>query len=49
MAAKNRFPRNITGKTARGLAYAVYGIQYQHKQASNLRITEVARVLDTQD
>jgi len=49
MAAKNRFPRNVTCKTAHGLAYAVYGTQYQHKQAGNLRITEVARVLDTQD
>ncbi|MDR6680176.1 UvrD-helicase domain-containing protein [Pseudomonas oryzihabitans] len=47
--AKNRFPRNVTCKTAHGLAYAVYGTQYQHKRADNLRITEVARVLDTQD
>ncbi|KTS76438.1 DNA helicase [Pseudomonas oryzihabitans] len=49
MVAKNRFPQNVTCKTAHGLAYAVYGTQYQHKQAGNLRITEVARVLDTQD
>lgn len=49
MAAKNRFPGNVTCKTAQGLAYAVYGTQYQHKKAGNLRITEVARVLATQD
>lgn len=49
MAAKNRFPRNVTCKTAHGLAYAVYGTQCQHKRAANLRITEVARVLNTQD
>jgi len=49
MAAKNRFPRNVTCKTAHGLAYAVYGTQCQHKRAGNLRITEVARVLNTQD
>ncbi|MBI6855536.1 ATP-dependent helicase [Pseudomonas cichorii] len=49
MMAKNRFPRNVTCKTAHGLAYAVYGSQYQHKQAGNLRLTDIARTINTQD
>ncbi|GAB0063283.1 MULTISPECIES: UvrD-helicase domain-containing protein [Pseudomonas syringae group] len=49
MAAKNRFPRNVTCKTAHGLAYAVYGSQYKHKQAGNLRLTDIARTINTQD
>jgi len=49
MAARNRFPRNVTCKTAHGLAYAVYGSQYQHKQTGNLRLTDIARTLDSQN
>ncbi|MFJ5299204.1 UvrD-helicase domain-containing protein [Pseudomonas sp. NPDC088368] len=49
MAAKNRFPRNVTCKTAHGLAYAVYGTQYQHKQSGNLRLTDIAKAINTQD
>ncbi|MFA0921917.1 UvrD-helicase domain-containing protein, partial [Pseudomonas tremae] len=49
IAAKNRFPRNVTCKTAHGLAYAVYGSQYKHKQAGNLRLTDIARTINTQD
>ncbi|MFS2159669.1 UvrD-helicase domain-containing protein [Pseudomonas sp. Pseusp122] len=49
MAAKNRFPRNVTCKTAHGLAHAVYGTQYKHKLAGNLRLTDIARTLKIQD
>lgn len=49
MAAKNRFPSNVTCKTAHGLAYAVYGTQYQHKQSNNLRLTDIAKTINTQD
>ncbi|KPX18402.1 Uncharacterized protein ALO73_02970 [Pseudomonas syringae pv. daphniphylli] len=49
IAAKNRFPRNVTCKTAHGLAYAVYGSQYKHKQSGNLRLTDIARTINTQD
>ncbi len=39
-AARGRFPRNVVNKTAHGLAYAVYGSQYAHKQTNNLRLTD---------
>jgi hypothetical protein len=42
-------PKHVTCKTAHGLAYAVYGTQYQHKQAGNLRLTDVAKTINTQD
>ncbi|VXC23354.1 DNA helicase [Pseudomonas sp. 8Z] len=48
-AAKGRFPRNVVCKTAHGLAYAVYGSQYAHKQTNNLRLTDIARAMNTQD
>ncbi|WP_337160401.1 UvrD-helicase domain-containing protein [Pseudomonas putida] len=49
IAAKGRFPRNVVNKTAHGLAYAVYGTQFSHKQTENLRLTDVARALNSQD
>ena len=50
LAARSRFPRkNVVSKTAHGLAYAVYGTQYSHKQTKNLRLTDIARALNTQD
>lgn len=49
IAARGRFPRNVVNKTAHGLAYAVYGTQFSHKQTNNLRLTDIARALDTQD
>ncbi|WP_153964502.1 UvrD-helicase domain-containing protein, partial [Pseudomonas aeruginosa] len=48
-AAKGKFPRNVVCKTAHSLAHAVYGIQYAHKKTKNLRLTDIARGLDTQD
>lgn len=39
IAARGRFPRNVENKTAHGLAYAVYGTQFSHKQTNNLRLT----------
>ncbi len=36
-------------KTAHGLAYAVYGTQFSHKQTDNLRLTDIARAIDTHD
>ncbi|WKN20564.1 UvrD-helicase domain-containing protein [Azotobacter vinelandii] len=48
-AARGRFPRNVVNKTAHGLAYAVYGSQYTHKQTNNLRLTDIARAVSTQD
>ena len=49
IAARGRFPRNVVNKTAHGLAYAVYGTQFSHKQTNNLRLTDIARAIDTQD
>jgi UvrD/REP helicase N-terminal domain len=49
LAAKGRFPRNVVCKTAHGLAYAVYGSQYVAKQTNNLRLTDIARAINTQD
>lgn len=50
LAAKGRFPRsNVVCKTAHGLAYAVYGNQYAAKQTNNLRLTDIARAVNTQD
>ena len=49
LAAKGRFPRNVVCKTAHGLAYAVYGSQYAAKQTNNLRLTDIARAINTQD
>jgi len=50
LAARGRFPRiNVVCKTAHGLAYAVYGSQYATKQANNLRLTDIARAINTQD
>ncbi|WP_248767838.1 UvrD-helicase domain-containing protein [Pseudomonas sp. MWU12-2345] len=49
LAAKGRFPRNVVCKTAHGLAYAVYGSQYTAKQANNLRLTDIARAINSQD
>ena len=46
-AAKGKFP--AVRKTAHSLAHAVYGIQYAHKKTKNLRLTDIARGLDTQD
>jgi hypothetical protein len=49
LTAKGRFPRNVICKTAHGLAYAVYGSQYTAKQTNNLRLTDIARAINTQD
>lgn len=49
MAARGKFPRNVVAKTAHGLAYAVYGTQFKAKQANNLRLTDVARAINSQD
>jgi len=50
LAARGRFPRrNVVCKTAHGLAYAVYGSQYATKQTNNLRLTDIARAINTQD
>ncbi|AZC24809.1 UvrD-helicase domain-containing protein [Pseudomonas sessilinigenes] len=49
IAARGRFPRNVINKTAHGLAYPVFGTQYSHKQTKNLRLTEIARAIDSQD
>lgn len=49
LAAKGRFPRNVVCKTAHGLAYAVYGSQYAAKQTNNLRLTDIARAINSQD
>lgn len=49
LAARGRFPRNVVCKTAHGLAYAVYGSQYAAKQTNNLRLTDIARAINTQD
>lgn len=49
LAARGRFPRNVVCKTAHGLAYAVYGSQYAHKQTNNLRLTDIARAINSQD
>lgn len=49
LAARGKFPRNVVAKTAHGLAYAVYGTQFSAKQANNLRLTDVARAINSQD
>lgn len=49
LAARGRFPQNVICKTAHGLAYAVYGSQYTHKQAANLRLTDIAKSINSQD
>lgn len=48
VAAKQKFPRNVTCKTAHGLAYAAIGAKYQHKLTSNLRLTDIAKIIDSQ-
>ncbi|NBA95826.1 UvrD-helicase domain-containing protein [Pseudomonas sp. R5(2019)] len=49
MAAKGKFPRNVVCKTAHGLAYGKYGSLYTAKQVNNLRLTDIARVINTQN
>lgn len=49
IAAKQKFPPNVTCKTAHGLAYASIGSKYKHKLTSNLRLTDIARVIGSQN
>lgn len=45
--AKGRFPKNVTSKTAHGLAFGSVGSKYQHKLVGNLRLTDIARLANT--
>ncbi|WP_137887742.1 UvrD-helicase domain-containing protein [Pseudomonas sp. 2FE] len=49
VAAKQRFPLNVTCKTAHGLAYATFGAKYKHKLSGNLRLTDIARIIQSQN
>ncbi len=47
--ARKRFPSNVVCKTSHGLAYAAFGSKYKHKLTGNLRLTDVAKALDSQN
>jgi len=49
VAAKQRFPLNVTCKTSHGLAYGSIGAKYRHKLTGNLRLTDVARAISSQN
>lgn len=46
---KRRFPRNVTSTTSHGLAYGPVGSRYERKRCNNVRLTDVARVVNTSD
>ncbi|UXH55919.1 UvrD-helicase domain-containing protein (plasmid) [Pseudomonas aeruginosa] len=47
--AKKRFPPGVVCKTSHGLAYAAFGAKYKHKLATNIRLTDVARIISSQN
>lgn len=47
--AQARFPSNVRATTSHALAFRPLGSQYQHKRANNLRLTDIAKALKTQD
>lgn len=49
VTAKQKFPRHVTCKTSHGLAFGAIGAKYRHKLAGNLRLTDVARAIDSQN
>lgn len=50
VAAKQKFPLNVTCKTAHGLAYGAVGTKYKHKhKLGNLRLTDIARAINSQN
>lgn len=49
VAAKQRFPLHVTCKTSHGLAYGSIGAKYRHKLTGNLRLTDVARAISSQN
>ncbi len=49
VTARQKFPRHVTCKTSHGLAYGAIGAKYRHKLAGNLRLTDVARAIDSQN
>lgn len=48
VAAKQKFPLNVTCKTAHGLAFGAVGTKYKHK-LGNLRLTDIARAINSQN
>ncbi|MCC9289424.1 3'-5' exonuclease [Pseudomonas aeruginosa] len=49
IAAKQKFPPNVTCKTAHGLAYASIASKYRLKLTSILRLTDNARIIGSQN
>ncbi|TKD45372.1 UvrD-helicase domain-containing protein [Azotobacter chroococcum] len=49
VAAKQKFPLNVTCKTSHGLAYGAVGTKYKHKLCGNLRLTDIARAINSQN
>ena len=47
--AKKRFGPHVVCKTSHGLAYAAFGAKYKHKLATNIRLTDVARIISSQN
>ncbi|RUE97732.1 ATP-dependent helicase [Pseudomonas aeruginosa] len=47
--AKTRFPANVIAKTGHSLAFGAVGAQYKHKLTTNLRLTDIARLANTQN
>lgn len=46
---KRRFPRNAFSSTSHGLAYGPLGSKYSHKLCNNIRLTDVAKAMNTSD
>lgn len=47
--AKSKFPRNVECKTSHQIAYAAFGRSYRHKLTANLRLMDIANVLNVRD
>ena len=47
--AKRKFPPHVLCKTSHGLAYGAIGAKYKHKLTGNLRLTDVARAICSQN
>ncbi|AHY45221.1 UvrD-helicase domain-containing protein [Stutzerimonas decontaminans] len=49
VTAKEKFPLHVTCKTSHGLAYGAMGAKYRHKLTGNLRLTDIARAISSQN
>jgi hypothetical protein len=47
--ARRRFPPHVVCKTSHGLAYGAIGASYKHKLTMNLRLTDVANAISSQN